>query len=68
MADATADSRTTLDAMIDAFTRGDNARAELLLTDALDLGAPWDQVTMAAAQALTQRRQATMRAVFPTNA
>ena len=58
MADATADSRPTIDAMMDAFARGDNARAELLLTDALDRGAPWDQVTMAAAQAVTRHRQA----------
>ncbi len=57
MADATADSRLTLNAMIEAFARGDNARAEILLTDALDRGAAWDQVTTAAARAVTRRRQ-----------
>jgi hypothetical protein len=57
MADATADSRLTIDAMIDAFARGDNAHAEVLLCDALDRGVPWDQVTMAAAHAVTRYRQ-----------
>jgi hypothetical protein len=61
MADATADSRLTIDAMIDAFARGDNAHAEALLWDALDRGAPWDQVTMAAAQAVTRHRQASLQ-------
>lgn len=56
MADATADSRLTIAAMIEAFVRGDNARAEILLTDALNRGAAWDQVTMAAAEAMTRRR------------
>jgi hypothetical protein len=57
MADAPADSRLIVDAMFDAFACGDNARAEMLLSDALDRGAPWDQVTMAAAQAVTRHRQ-----------
>jgi len=58
MADATADSRSIIDAMTDAFLNGDNARAEALLMDALDQGVPWDAVTTAAAQAVSRQRQA----------
>jgi len=57
-----------IDAMMDAYVRGDNARAEALLTDALDRGAPWDLVTMAAAQAVTRRRQTGLQASLMTSA
>jgi len=56
MADAPADSRYALDAMIDAFASGDNARGEILLSSALDQGVAWDRVTMAAAEALARCR------------
>ena len=56
MADAPADSRYALDAMIDAFASGDNARGELLLSSALDQGVAWDRVTTAAAEALARCR------------
>ena len=56
MADAPADSRYALDAMIDAFASGDNVRGEILLSSALDQGVAWDRVTMAAAEALAHCR------------
>jgi hypothetical protein len=56
MADATADSRVMLDAVADAYATGDTARAEILLTDALDQGAPWDEVTTAAARGIYRYR------------
>jgi len=56
MADATADLRAMLDAVTNAFAAGDNARAELLLSHALDQGAPWDEVTTAAARGVSRHR------------
>jgi hypothetical protein len=53
MADATADWRSVLTAMSDAFSSGDNPRGEELLISALDLGAPWDLATATVAQALS---------------
>ncbi|MGE3911135.1 MAG: hypothetical protein AB7K36_17385 [Chloroflexota bacterium] len=55
MADATADWKSVLAAMSDAFSIGDNPRGEELLISALDLGAPWDLATATAAQALSVR-------------
>jgi len=52
MADATADWKTTLSLMFEAFRRGDNGRGEELLAVALDVGAPWDVATSTAAQAM----------------
>lgn len=57
MADATADWRPVLRTMSDAYRNGESGRAEELLTTALDLGAPWDVVTSAAAEAMARRRR-----------
>jgi hypothetical protein len=59
MADATADWKSTLTLMTDAFGAGDNGRGEELLTLALDVGAPWDVATAAVAQALSIRASGT---------
>jgi hypothetical protein len=56
MSDATADWRQALSLMSDAYHLGENGRGEELLTVALDVGAPWDVATSAAAQALSARR------------
>ena len=56
MADAAAPWATTISAMATAFLAGDNADGELLLLAALDLGAPWDVATAAAARALSEHR------------
>jgi hypothetical protein len=56
MADATADWKAALASMFDAFIAGDNQRGEELLTDALDVGAPWDVATSTAARALSAGR------------
>ena len=55
MADATADWRHALSQMSEAFQLGENGRGEELLSVALDVGAPWDVATSAAAQALSAR-------------
>jgi len=47
---------TTISAMASAFLAGDNADGEELLLAALDLGAPWDVATTAAARALVEHR------------
>jgi hypothetical protein len=54
MTDAAADWRTVVSTMAAAYHAGDNARGEELLGSALDLGAPWDVITAAAAQALIE--------------
>jgi len=56
MADAAAHWTTTISVMASAFGAGDNPRGEELLLTALDLGAPWDVVTTAAARALIEYR------------
>jgi hypothetical protein len=56
MTDATADWKTALTMMFDAYRAGDNGRGELLLGVALDVGAPWDVATSTAARALSARR------------
>ena len=66
MADATADWRTALSTMSDAFIAGDNQRGEELLTFALDVGAPWDVATSTAARALCERRAAESRSLSRT--
>ena len=43
---------TPISAMASVFLAGDNANGEQLLLAALDLGAPWDVATTAAAGAL----------------
>lgn len=55
MADATADWTAVLSAMSIALSSGDNPRGEELFCSALDLGAPWDVATQAAAHALSHR-------------
>jgi hypothetical protein len=59
MADATADWRHALSLMSEAYRLGENSRGEELLTVALDVGAPWDVATSAAAQALSARQTQT---------
>jgi hypothetical protein len=44
-----------LDALADAYARGDAPHGERLLTAALDLNLPWDQVCAAAATGMTRR-------------
>jgi hypothetical protein len=56
MADTTTPWVTTISAMASAFLVGDNADGEELLLAALDLGAPWDVATAAAARALRERQ------------
>jgi hypothetical protein len=56
MADATADWRQALSQMSEAYRLGDYGRGEELLGVALDVGAPWDVATSAAAQALSTRQ------------
>ena len=56
MADAAAPWATTISAMASAFLTGDNAGGEALLLAALDLGAPWDVATAAAARARAGHR------------
>jgi hypothetical protein len=53
MADATADWRDALSQMSEAYSLGEYGRGEELLSVALDVGAPWDVATSAAAQALS---------------
>jgi len=55
MADATADWRHALSQMSEAYHLGEYGRGEELLSVALDVGAPWDVATSAAAQALSAR-------------
>ena len=50
---------TTISAMASAFLAGDNADGEELLLAALDLGAPWDVATAAAARARAGHRART---------
>ena len=59
MANAAALWATTISAMASAFLAGDNADGEELLLAALDLGAPWDVATAAAARAFTGHRTRT---------
>ena len=59
MADAATPWVTAISAMTLAFLGGDNADGEELLLAALDLGAPWDVATAAAAQALVEHRAQT---------
>jgi hypothetical protein len=56
MADATADWRQALSQMSEAYRLGEYGRGEELLSVALDVGAPWDVATSAAAQALSARQ------------
>jgi hypothetical protein len=56
MADAAAPWATTISAMASAFLAGNDADGEELLLAALDLGAPWDVATAAAARALVEHR------------
>ena len=44
-----------LDALADAYARGDAPRGERLLVAALDLDLPWDQVCAAAATGMSRR-------------
>ena len=44
-----------LDALADAYARGDAHRGDLLLGEALDLDLPWDQVCAAAASGVSRR-------------
>ena len=59
MADAAAPWATTIGATASAFLADDNADGEELLLAALDLGAPWDVATAAAARALAGHRART---------
>ena len=63
MADATADWRHALSLMSEAYRLGENGRGEELLSVALDVGAPWDVATSAAAQALSARHAETGRTI-----
>ena len=58
-ADATADWRLALSKMTEAYRLGEYGRGEELLAVALDVGAPWDVATSAAAQALSARQAQT---------
>ena len=58
MTDATADWRSTLSLMSEAFRVGENGRAEELLCRALDSGAPWDIATSTVARAVHDARLA----------
>lgn len=53
--DGSIDHRALLSALAEAFASGDAPRGESLLTDALDAGIPWDQVTTAAAGGMARR-------------
>jgi hypothetical protein len=44
-----------LDAMVDAYARGDNDAGERLFAGALEYGVPWDEVTRAAARGIARR-------------
>lgn len=68
MADATADLRALIDAVTDAFAAGDNARAEILLIDALDRGVAWDEVTSAAALGVLRHHHSAPRERMPATA
>jgi hypothetical protein len=68
MADATADWKSVLRMMSEAFSAGDNRRGEELLTVALDGGAPWDAATSAVARALSRRDDVPRRSPAPTPA
>lgn len=61
MADATADWRHALSLMSEAYHLGEYGRGEELLSVALDVGAPWDVATSAAAQALSTRHAESRR-------
>jgi hypothetical protein len=65
MADATADWRDALSQMSEAYRLGENSRGEELLTFALDVGAPWDVATSAAAQALSVHHAQAHQAIAP---
>jgi hypothetical protein len=65
MADATADWTQALSKMSEAYRLGENARGEELLSAALDVGAPWDVATSAAAQALSSRHTQSQHATSP---
>jgi hypothetical protein len=56
MADTATPWATAISAMASAFLAGDNADGEELLLAALDLGAPWDVATAAAACALVEHQ------------
>jgi hypothetical protein len=49
------DSRSALDAIFEAYAAGDNLIAEMLFTQALDDGLPWDDVCAAAARGIARR-------------
>ena len=63
MADAAADWRHALSQMSEAYDLGEYGRGEELLSVALDVGAPWDVATSAAAQALSARHARACRAI-----
>ena len=44
-----------LEAITQAYANGATQQGELLLTQALDLGLPWDQVCAAAARGIAQQ-------------
>jgi hypothetical protein len=52
---AVADTASPLDAITQAYANGAAQKGELLLTQALDLGLPWDQVCAAAARGIAQQ-------------
>jgi hypothetical protein len=52
---AVADTASPLDAITQAYANGSAQKGELLLTQALDLGLPWDQVCAAAARGIAQQ-------------
>ena len=52
---AVADTASPLDAITQAYASGAAQTGELLLTQALDLGLPWDQVCAAAARGIAQQ-------------
>jgi hypothetical protein len=52
---AVTDTASPLDAITQAYANGAAQKGELLLTQALDLGLPWDQVCSAAARGIAQQ-------------
>jgi hypothetical protein len=52
---AVADTASPLDAITQAYANGSAQKGELLLTQALDLGLPWDQFCAAAARGIAQQ-------------
>ena len=55
MTDGSIDRRALLNALAEAYASGDAPRGDSLLTDALDAGIAWDQVTTAAAIGMARR-------------